>query len=359
MLLHMDFPSGSPGLYGTTVARMLDGIYAQVAEFSIVEDPDPNVTGNVVRTAAFNSFTAPTLRKVLPASAATVGFACRLYLSSMPVIVGNLPVIFEARNGSNESQCSIRVETDGRVSAVRGNPISGAVLGTSAGPAIIASAWQHIETKIFLHASTGTVEVRVEGVVVLNLTGQNTLNTTGPCTQTVSRSASSNSNGGFTYMYLKDMIWWDTTGAFNNDFMGSCSVKELIPDGDVALNWALTGSVTGYGAVNEASPNDDTSYIYAVTPAPAADLMSLTNLPVDVTSVRGLMVINRSKNTDGGDGKLQMGLVSGASTQLYTDRQITTAYTYWTDISETDPATAAAWLPGAVNAMNLRLNRTL
>ena len=355
MLLHMDFPSGSPGVYGTTAARLLDGMYGEASNISLVEDPDPNVSGNVIYVGS-GFLATGTLRKALPVTLATVGAALRLYLPGLPGNDEALPNPFNVRDISNNTQVSFAIRTDGRLSAYRGYAEGGTLLGTSAAPAAIANAWQHWEFKIFSDASTGTIEVRVDGVVVLSLTGQNT--GSGLLTQW---TINSNVTGGsFSHpFYVKDLIIWDTTGAFNNNFMGSCSVKELIPDGDVALNWALTGSVTGYGAVNEAPPDDDTKYIYAVTPAPSADLMSLTDLPVDVTSVRGLMIINRSKNTDGGDGKLQMGLVSGASTMLGTDRQITTAYTYWTDISETDPATAAAWLPGAVNNVNLRFNRTL
>ena len=354
MLLHMDFPSGSVGLYGTNAAKMLDGMYAE-NNAALVEDPDPNVTGNVMWYSA--DIFGVLLRKVLPASVTSLGFANRVYFPSLPSSIGasNFNYVISLRDGGNTDICSITVNTDGRIAAYRGTVNGGVLLGTSAAPAITAAAWHHVEVKFVLSATVGTVEVRVNGVTVLNLTGQNT--GAGPCTQVAQGHRTfSDATGNF---YSKDWILWDTTGAFNNNFMGSCSVKELIPDGDISANWALTGAANHYGAVNEAPPDDDTKYIYAVTPAPAADVMSLTNLPVDVTSVRGLMVINRSKNTDGGDGKLQAGLVSGASTQLYTDRQLTTAYTYWTDISETDPATAAAWLPGAVNAMNLRLNRTL
>jgi hypothetical protein len=71
------------------------------------------------------------------------------------------------------------------------------------------------------------------------------------------------------------------------------------------------------------------------------------------------MPIHRSRKTDAGDGNIQVGAISGASTGLGADRPITTAYTYWWDIFDTDPATAAAWSRTSVNAMNLQLNRTL
>lgn len=359
-ILFMDFPSGGQGLYGTNTAYMLNGLYAGLdGTVSLVEDPDPNITGNVIKVVSNGPFLRG-VRKVFASSVTTLGFANRFWATQLPSntnfpAVQSLAPAWEWRDGSNSTIVQIYVDTTGSLVAYRGSVLAGGVLLATSNPCIITGAFQHIEMKLFSDAVTGTIDIRVDSVTVLSFTG----NTGGAPIAQFKYGVLNNGAADPGYWYWKDTIWWDTTGAYNNDFMGSVSVKELIPDGDVALNWALTGSVTGYGAVNEAPPDDDTKYIYAVTPAPAADLMSLTDLPVDVTSVRGLMIINRSKNTDGGDGKLQMGLVSGASTQLYTDRQITTAYTYWTDISETDPATAAAWLPGAVNAMNLRFNRTL
>ena len=95
------------------------------------------------------------------------------------------------------------------------------------------------------------------------------------------------------------------------------------------------------------------------TAIPAAYKASLQDLPATVTSVRGVMPIHRSRKTDGGDGNLQQGLISGASTGLGANRPITTAYTYWWDIYDADPNGAIAWTRLAVNALNYQLNRTL
>ena len=356
-LLHLDFPSGQTGLYGTNTSYLLNGTYAETNGLSLVEDPDPTTTGNVLH---YNSSTTYCLlRKVLPASETTVGFACRLWFPALPADASRMPFLFDARNTGNTSLFSIKLETDGRISAYRGNPItgSGTLLGTSTSPAIVANAWQHIELKVFLDDAAGTIEVRVEGVTVLSLTSQDTLNAAGPCTQ-IAQGRASFSSGSHSY-YTKDWVLWDTAGTLNNDFMSSVAVYELIPDGDISFNWAASSGTTGWNLIDEAPPNDDTDYIYAVDPAPAASKFSLTNLPVDVTTVKGLIAIARSKKTDGGDGNLQVGMVSGASTGLGSDRPITTAYTYWQDVFEVDPATGLAWAPSAVDAAQIQLDRTV
>jgi hypothetical protein len=88
----------------------------------------------------------------------------------------------------------------------------------------------------------------------------------------------------------------------------------------------------------------------------------MTSLTGDITSIKCVMTMVRAAKTDGGDGSLQNGLIShpsaGPVTGLGQDRPITTAQTYWRDVFELDPKTAAPWLPSSVNQAHLQINRT-
>jgi hypothetical protein len=308
------------------------------------------------------------MRKVLPIARTTIGVAQRIWLEALPSTGTQHPVIASFRDISDSRHIIITVNTAGWIEVYRGDALATTQydfwvtattkLGDSGAPIIVANAWQHIETKVVLSDTVGSVEVRVEGITVVNLTNVDTINSAGGVTASIAQMGIGNSDSGPT-MYVKDYIIWDTTTGFNNNFMGSCQVLKIIPDADVALNWTPSAGTTGYNLINEVTPDDDGSYISAPTPAPAAYKCSLSDLPITVTSVRGVMPIHRSRKTDAGDGNIQVGAISGASTGLGADRPITTAYTYWWDIFDTDPATAAAWSRTSVNAMNLQLNRTL
>lgn len=352
-LQHLDFPSGQTGIYGTTTDLVDDGIYAETHEFFLVDDPDPNITGTVGQIDGSAS-TDGLLRFVLPATHATQGMGCRVYLSRIPQGDGDVPYIHQYRDGSNAVLVTIAVSATGGIQVYRGEN-NGTLLGEVAGPILVANSWQHVESKVLFSTTVGTVEVRVEGVTVLTLTGQNT--GAGPCA-IVANANEGSGTGNVTRYYIKDLVVWNGAGSVNNNFLGSVQVYELTPSSDVSLNWTPSTGSTGWDLIDEAPPNDDTDYIYAPDPAPAAALFGMTNLPADVTSVKGLYVVARSKKTDGGDGTLQVGLKSGASTGLGTDRPVTTTYTYWTDMFELDPATSAAWLPAAVDAVQLQLDRT-
>lgn len=350
-LCHADFPSGFTGLYGTTASYMLNGMYADM-DGSLTDDPDPNITGTVMSFSQNKN-----VRKVLPTPTTTAGVALRYWSAGLPAAKEHEIMHFKSVVSTYSGvHVTVAVDGNGYINVYRGT-IGGTLLGSSSGPVIVSNAWQHIEAKVLISDTVGTVEVRVEGVPVVELTGQDTANNAD--LDIYGWAAWHSSSVGNPSMTIKDLVIWDGSGSLNNDFLGSVSVYPLLTTSDVSLNWTPSTGSTGYDLIDESPPNDDTDYIYAPDPAPAAAVMGLSNLPADVTSVKGLYVVARSKKTDGGDGNLQVGLISNAATALGSDRPITTSYTYWADVFETDPDTSAAWTPVAVDAADIQFDRTV
>lgn len=352
-------------IYGTDAgraARMLNGVYADTLRSDLQVDPDPTAGGGQV-LRKFGGGLGGDFRKVLPVARTTIGALGRFWFTTLPVGAGDTecPTMFSFRDTNNLAHIQVTLDPSGNIVV---NRLDGGVqvqIGITPTPVLIANAWKHVEAKVFLSATVGTVEIRVEGITVLTVGPTRTTNNAGgailSCQNVAQQSCQ---DGSGPVMYMKDYIIWDSTTGFNNDFMGACQVFKIIPDADVALNWTPSAGATGFNLINEVTPDDDGSYISAPAPGiPAAYKCSLSDLPVTVTSVRGVMPIHRSRKTDGGDGNIQIGAISGVSTGLGADRPITTAYTYWWDIFDVDPATAAAWSRVSVNVMNLQINRTL
>jgi hypothetical protein len=339
--------------YGFTETYMSDGIYAQV-EGSLVSDPDPNETTTVFY---FNNAATPeTLRFVLPAGATTSGgIGARVWFPVLPSGAAKVD-IFTFKDSNNATQVSIAMDSTGTLYAYRGTAASGTALGNSGGPAITSDSWPHIEAKVLISDTVGTVEVRVNGVVKIKLTSQDT-----KATAIASYSQVGFGNGtsaGASNHYLKDVIVWDTAGSIGNDFFGTVSVFRATETADTSFNWTPSTGSTGYPLIDEATPND-ADYISAGTPPPSASKFAMENVPADVTSIKGVVVVGRMRKTDGGDCNVQMALVSGGDTDLGADRPITTAFTYYWDVSELDPDTSAAWTPVGFNAADIQVNRTL
>lgn len=340
------------------VGRMLDGPYAEVgtrgaSSTALVEDPDPLVTTTVVYLGVDNGFQG--LRRVLSSTQTTVGIAQRFWLTRIPTSTFVRPIVYQSRDVNNVPLTTVQVTPTGALEVRRGDH-TGTVIGTTTGPVLVTNAWQHIECKILHSATAGTVEVRVEGVTVLNLTGQNTSSGGLGCAQVAVHVVG---GGGGDQCYVKDFVVWNGGGSSNNNFLGAVIVVGLLPASDEALNWTPVGAANGWSILDNAPPVD-TDYIEAGTgPIPAAYAATLTDLPPNVTSVRGVMTLVRARKTDGGDGNIQVSALSGASAATGANRPITSAFTYWSDIFEQDPATAAAWTPSGVNGMRMRINRTV
>jgi hypothetical protein len=336
------------GIGSASEPNLSNGVYTDITSNArAVTDPDPNVSTPVMQTTNIGRF-----RKVLTTERATIGLAFRVFCSSLPTTSNTFAVFFA--DASNAAHCTLHILTTGALAFYRGATL----LGQTDGPAITTSSWQHLEMKVHIDAVAGSFELRVDGVPVMVLED---INTKGAAGATIAQLlfGRSGSLASSVTTHMKDLAIWDTTGTRNNNFLGSCSVVSLRPDGDVDLGgWLPSTGATGFNLINQAVPNDAT-FVSAENPPPAASVFSLSNLPEEVTSVRGLMTLVRTRKTDGGDAFLQTGLRSAAAIDTGADRPITPSFTYWFDISEEDPNTSGPWSPGAVDAANVQLDRTV
>lgn len=357
MLLHAD--NFAP--YGGDETLMLNGIYAENGGCDLVADPDGVSPGWVLRPG-WDHFhnTNVNWRYILQnGAAAKCGAAFRVWNSTLPNDNGLASTYVQFRDNANNWIMSFGALSTGALRVITfdnaGNPTN----HDSTLPVISAQGWYHLEIwATHTGAGTFTINVRVESFAVAGLTG---IAAVGVLNSDVFQMAAFHTEiGGHAQEYfIKDLVICDGTGAQNNDFLGSVLVSNLITLTDVALNWGLTGGASGHAILANIPPND-AEFIYALhAPPPAGPYVgTLSDLPVDATSVKGVITFVRAAKTDGGDGTLQVGVISGASTGLGTNRPITVAQTYWRDVFELDPATGAPWLPAAVNAAEIQINRT-
>lgn len=349
-IFHMD----NFNIYGTNTALMSQGIYAIAggttggSGFSLVADPDGVSTQRVLRmNTAGDSW-----RYVLAATQNTVGLACRIYLQALNT--NNFVRPMQVFDGASSTMAYFAVDSTGRIGLYKGD---GTQLAITAGPVVTAGSWWHIEGKMTSGAPGAcAAELRVEGVVVLTASGL-TFSSNSP---TYSVGASGVNTGVTQTFYTKDLVCWDTTGAQNNDFLGSCLVNNIVPNSDVALNWTPSVGANGYSLLSQIPPND-AQYISAPFPFPPGNyectFTSLPNTPF-ISSVKAVLTRARAVKSDGGDGSLQVSLKSAAALANGANRPITTSLTYWSDVQELDPNTTLAWTPGSVNSVHGVLART-
>lgn len=371
-IIWADFPSGQRGIYDNQGSFMLNGIWAETSGASmgtqnfLANDPDPNVgsAGIVLRmdcnATASSDPTGKESRFALPAEVTTLGLGVRLWLSKLPTVEGQCPFI-AFRTNANAGILLIRISTTGQLIAYKDGALYGSSPGAEQGrsvPCLTANAYQHIEIKATKGAGTGAIIIKVNGVEKLNLSAL-TLSASNIAQFALGGHKNAAAGDGGMVGYWKDLVVWDTTGAYANDFQGSIAVHDLSVNADISLNWLPSTGLTGWNLIDENLP-DDLDYIAALSPPPAAAVFGMTNLPPDVTSVRALLPIYRAEKTDGGDCNIQSGLTPDGATWVNgADKPMTTAFTYYWSPIHTSPVTAAPWTPAEVNAAYVRVNRTL
>ncbi len=354
-LIHAD----NFNIYGTNTAFMTNGRYSD-AIGSLVSDPDGVSPGRVFRCNDGGNY----IRRPLVTPTSKVGIGMRVWLSSLPTDNAMRPFPMRWADASNTQMVYIQINTTGSISAYVWDTTSGAfgdpyLLKTTPGPVVTANGWWHLEG--LFDASALTFELRVEGIPVITATSSDFAGHlhNGPNIYQYASQGANNGSGFSIQMNVKDLFVYDGLGSINNTFLGACLVADLAPDADVTVGgWVPSTGTTAYNILAQ-NPPAATPNVAAGYPVPLPMSVTLNNLPANVTSVKGMVTLVRAAKVDGGDGNLQVSTVSSGSEGAGADRPITTAQTYWEDISELDPHTSAPWSPVAVNAMGLKVDRTL
>lgn len=336
-------------IYGTNNALLLNGVYATAAfgfGGGLTNDPDGVSAQRVLR---FNG-SETGIRYALQTPSTVVGCCRRVWLPSLPNGSSVQPWLTRYSDLDNNSIASLEVQSNGAMEFV----VNGGSTYSTNVPVITANAWWHVEDKV--DVANGTYELRIEGRPVLELTGISFNHS--PVYQ-ISHAQNVSNIGDSTPWLMKDYVVWNGSGSQNNDFLGAVRVLNLTPTADVTLGgWVPSTGSTGFNILGNNPPNDS-QYLSADDSPPEAMVFELKDLPPDITSVRGLVTYVRAAKVDGGDGQMQVSLISGSDEDSGADRPITVAQTYWRDVSELSPATGSAWTPSEVDAARMKIDRTL
>lgn len=342
------------GHYGVT-ANLLNGVYASVNSGVSISTANPRTGTHHIRIGGFTTSSTSDLRRVLGGAKTTVGIGGAFYWPQLPTD-NNTQRLFQFADAANTMQISVISQSTGVIEVFRGGG-SGTSLGASATPAVVANAYQHIECIVFFSQTVGTVEVRVNGVTVVSISGVDTcFSALTECSQVYIGGGCGST--GYAQTDLDDIYCYDNSGSYNNTFIGDRRVLTLFPDANTATaDWTAVGAASGYLCIDEATPNDDTDYITAATVGLVSQF-GLQNLPAGISVVNAVVMVERARKTEAGSANTQVSIVSGASTTAGADKPLTEIYTYRQDVFQTDPATAAPFTPTAVDALQFKVART-
>lgn len=258
---------------------------------------------------------------------------------------GTFEMRFQSDTGAT-THVTVQITSVGEIKVFRGT-VAGTQLGSTVSANIAADVWYYIEAKVVLNDTTGSVVVKLNGVQVFSATSQDTKNAG---TKTVFDSiglAIANVVAAVDDVYLLN-----GAGATNNDFLGDIKIETLYPNGN-GNSSALTGSdgnsVDNYLLVDETPPN--TSDYNGSATDNLTDTYTMGNLTTSAGTIYGAVFYAYAAKNDAGTKGGAIIVRSAGTDYEQTDNALATSYTYYKDILETDPATAAAWTITNINAV--------
>lgn len=219
------------------------------------------------------------------------------------------------------------------------------LLGSTVG-ANLSYRWSYIEVKVKCHDTTGTVEVRVDGVTKLSLTGVDTKPGANAYYDRLQI------NLAYQDYFIDDIYFLDTTGAVNNDFLGPQHIVGMFPNADTAtVEWTPSTGTDHYALVDETVDNDDTDYVESADVG-EIDLWEYPDL-AGITTVNGIQIGTTAKLSDASAFNLITRVHSGSTDSDNAGVAATSSYVGYCRVLETDPDTASLWTPSGVNAMQV------
>lgn len=338
--------------YGDDEDLLEQGPYAEV-NLSTLSTEAPRTGSRALKIGAGND---GGFRRVFGADLSEVGIGYAFLIPELPSNSQSM-ALAQIRDNANNELMTLGVTSTGQVQAWAGpnrlvaSP-PGEIRGTSA-PVVLAGSYQHFEA----HIGADFVEVRLNGVTVLNLTGVAWF--AGAFAQVQVGSPGLAVTGFPLYMMVDDLYAWDTTsGTQNTDFVGDKKVWTVFPDADTATEeWTPATGANSWAMLDDVPPQDGTHYLAADAAGTRSDF-EIDDVPETIVAIAGVMLATRAWKTDAGNAKVQVGMISDGDEERGAEHALSQAPTYYHDVFELDPATATLWTVEGVNAAQSLLERT-
>lgn len=208
------------------------------------------------------------------------------------------------------------------------------------------TTWVYWEFKAYIHATTGTILVKRNEQVVVNLTNQNTKNGTDYIKKVMIRDVYASQNTYYDDFYITD-----------GDVLGDCRVHTLFPDSDETYSqFTRSGGSNNYEMVDEDDPDDDSTYVDGSVKG-LKDSYGVT--PSIVGEIKAVQVSNMVRKT-GSEGVIVKNLIRSNSTDYPSteEKVLTPEYKTLVSIHNLDPGDSGAWTNAKLTAAEFGLQIT-
>lgn len=249
-------------------------------------------------------------------------------------------ILFQFR-ASTTVIANISITNTGKIQFCQGSSGSANILATSGTTLIGAATWHYLEVAWTRNATTGSVNIYIDGILVGSASGVNT-----------GASSIDNVNlpdiAGSGTMKYDDLYFKNDTTA-----LGDSRVDVLYPAADTAQKqWTPDTGTANFSRVNSTTYDNDTTYVADATVGDK-DLYTVGSLPSTPASIFAVQTTMCARKDDATTRQIRANLKSGVTTHNGPAVTMAATYAVSTDIMATDPNTSAAWTPTNVNAIQI------
>jgi hypothetical protein len=253
-----------------------------------------------------------------------------------PWEVGTNPTLFELRDNGTR-QWHMVLQNDGIVT----------MDGTGTTFYMDHTVAHYLKVKVKVHASTGTIDVHLDGLPVVSLTGLDTQ-------QTANAYATQVMFGSTAELALMqdidDILVMDTSGTTFNDIMPDIHIQYRTPTGAGDETDFTPSTGTNFSCVDDTNGSGSTDSVSSSVIGDR-DLYTMQDLTFAVGDIYGVSV-SMFANKDDAGMRLIKGVAKHGGTALAgTEHGLTTTLGYYNSLFTTNPSTGLAWTIAEVNAM--------
>lgn len=241
------------------------------------------------------------------------------------------------------TQVGICMDAELKIRAYNGDE---ELLGTSSN-AVPLNNWFYIEFKVTFNATSGSVEVRVNGTTYLTLTSKDTISTANAYANRIYVGA----NYHDADVYWDDIYVCDTSGSYNNDFLGDITIETLHPSGAGNSSQLTPSAGSNYENVDDATDiDDDTTYNEGSTVG-YKDTYAMDDM-TGTGTIKAVAFNLCARKTDAGSkGIQQIARVNSTDYDIGSAEGLFDNYKIYQGIAEVNPDDSAAWEAADVNGM--------
>ncbi|MHC4951682.1 MAG: hypothetical protein ACYTEU_11970 [Planctomycetota bacterium] len=260
---------------------------------------------------------------LLPAQKSTIYFGAAIRWDTGTTRDASYPFLMFRTSAAN--QVTFHMEnTTSKITAWRG---TGTLLGT-ADIATTLAVWHSFQVKVIFSNTVGQVKIKLDGKVVLNLTGIDTANTLEYCDRV---RLGANHNWWTRY----DDMWIDDA-----KFHGDCRVRTFAPDADGVHTDFAASAGNRYECVDDTDLGGDADYVYGNGLGSKVSFGITTGA---LNGVKAIQPLHAIKKSNVGFMALKPIIRSGGADYTDPKHALPTSYIYAHKIHETDPDDAQPW----------------